>query len=87
MITGDFGPLRFWLVLNNWMNQPKSKISENLISFIPVRRADWVFKASVYKDKYVMLVCINSRSGEFQARHFTNQTEAVDYIEMLVNKN
>jgi hypothetical protein len=66
---------------------PKSKISPNLISFIPVRRADWVFKASVYKDRYVMLICINSKSGELQVRHFATQHEAVDYIEMLVEKS
>jgi hypothetical protein len=64
----------------------KSKIYGKLVSFIPVRRGDWVFKASVYRDKYVMIVAINPATCEFHTRHFKNQNEAVNWLEMLVEK-
>lgn len=63
----------------------KSKIYGKLISFIPVRRGNWVIKASVFKDKYVLLVMVNSSTAEFCTRHFDNQHEAVDWIDMVVS--
>ena len=65
----------------------KSKIYGKLISFVTVRRANWLFKASVYYDKYVMIVAINVQTAEFHTKYFSDQNEAVNWLEMLVEKD
>lgn len=76
---GDFGPLNILM--------QKSKIYGKLVSFVTVRRANWLFKASVYQDKYVMIIAINPSTSEFYTRHFTNQNDAVNWLEMIVEKD
>ena len=65
----------------------KSKIYGKLISFVTVRRANWLFKASVYHDKYVMIVAINVQTAEFHTKYFSNQNDAVNWLEMVVEKD
>lgn len=65
----------------------KSKVYGKLVSFVPVRRGNWVFKASVFHNKYVMIVAVNPTTAEFHTKHFSNQTEAVVWLEMIVEKD
>lgn len=65
----------------------KSKIYGKLISFVTVRRANWLFKASVYYDKYVMIVAINVQTAEFHTKYFSDQNEAVNWLEYIVDKD
>jgi hypothetical protein len=65
----------------------KSKIYGKLISFVTVRRANWLFKASVYHDKYVMIVAINVQTAEFHTKYFSDQNEAVNWLEYIVDKD
>ena len=65
----------------------KSKIYGKLISFVTVRRANWLFKASVYHDKYVMIVAINVQTAEFHTKYFSDQNEAVNWLEYIVVKD
>ena len=62
----------------------KAKLSPNLISFVSIRRGDWVMKISVFKTKEVLVVAQHYFETEkFDIRHFHNQNEAADYIEFL----
>jgi hypothetical protein len=63
----------------------KAKISPNMISFVTVRRGDWILKISVYKNKQVMVVAQHCYDYERTLiTFFTNQNIAADFIEQLV---
>jgi len=63
----------------------KAKLSPNMISFVTVRRGDWVLKISVYKNKQIMVVAQHCYEYERTlVRFFTDQNFAADFIEQLV---
>jgi hypothetical protein len=63
----------------------KSKISPNLLSFITVRRGDWLLKISVYKTKHVLLIAQNYYATEqIIIKHFKHHDEAADFIDKLI---
>ena len=63
----------------------KAKISPNLISFVTVRRGEWILKVSVYKNKQIMVIAQHCYEYEQMIiRCFGNQNEAADFIELLV---
>lgn len=65
----------------------KAKISPNMISFITVRRGEWYLKISVYKTSQIMVLAQHVYEMEnVSIRFFTNQHEAADYIEFLVDQ-
>jgi 5'(3')-deoxyribonucleotidase len=65
----------------------KAKISYNMISFITVRRGDWILKVSVYKGKQIMIVAQHCYDLEnVIVNFFTNQNNAADYIECLIKE-
>ena len=56
-----------------------------MISFVTVRRGDWILKISVYKNKQVMVVAQHYYDYERTLiTFFTNQNIAADFIEQLV---
>ena len=63
----------------------KAKISPNLISFVTVRRGDWIMKISVYKTKHVLLVAQNYYATEqIIVKHFIHHDDAAKFIDNLV---
>jgi hypothetical protein len=63
----------------------KAKLSPNMISFVTVRRGDWILKISVYRNKQVMVVAQHYYDYERTIIHFfTDQNYAADFIEQLV---
>jgi hypothetical protein len=63
----------------------KAKLSPNMISFVTVRRGDWILKISVYRNKQVMVVAQHCYEYERTiVQFFTNQNIAADFIEQLV---
>jgi len=58
-----------------------------MISFITVRRGDWLLKISVYKNTQIMIVALHAYEPDnFIVKYFTDQHEAADYIEFLVEQ-
>jgi hypothetical protein len=63
----------------------KAKLSPNMISFVTVRRGDWILKISVYKNKQIMVVAQHCYDYERTLiTFFTDQNYAADFIEQLV---
>jgi hypothetical protein len=63
----------------------KAKLSPNLISFVTVRRGEWILKVSVYKNKQIMVIAHHCYELEnLIIRSFNNQNAAADFIELLV---
>ena len=62
----------------------KAKVTKDMISFIPVRRGEWIFKISVWKTKQVMIIA----QHEFDLHRiyvecFSNQDDAANFIERV----
>lgn len=65
----------------------KAKVSPNLISFVTIRRGNWIMKISVYKAKEVLVLAQHYFETEkFQVVHFHDQNEAADYIDKLAEE-
>ena len=65
----------------------KAKVSPNLLSFVTVRRGDWIMKISVYKTKHVLLIAQNYYATEqIIIKHFKNHDEAANFIETLITE-
>lgn len=63
----------------------KAKLSPNLISFVTVRRGEWILKVSVFKSKQIMVVAQHCFDMEtVLVRFFIDQNMAADFIEQLV---
>lgn len=63
----------------------KAKISHNLISFVTVRRGEWILKVSVFKNKQIMVIAQKCYAmEELIIRYFLDQNNAADFIEQLV---
>jgi carbonic anhydrase len=62
----------------------KAKLSPNLISFVAIRRGDWIMKISVYKNREVLVIAQHYfELDNFHIKHFHEHNEAADYIEFL----
>jgi hypothetical protein len=62
----------------------KAKVTKDMISFIPVRRGDWIFKISVWKTKQVMVIAQNCYDiNIIYVEYFATQDAAADFIERL----
>jgi hypothetical protein len=62
----------------------KARVTQNLISFVMVRRGNWVMKISVYKTKAVLLVAQHYyETDRFLVKHFDDQNDAADFIDKL----
>jgi len=63
-------------------------MSPNLISFVTIRRGNWVMKISVSRTKEVLVVAQHYFDSDlFEVRHFRDQNEAADYIEFLARED
>ena len=66
----------------------RAKISPNLISFVTVRRGDWIMKISVYKQRDVLVIARHYYELEkIIVRHFGNQDEAANFLDMLAKED
>lgn len=62
-------------------------MSKNLISFVPVRRGNWVMKISLFKDRYVLVYAFNVVTGHMTIRQFADHNQAADFIDFLAEVN
>jgi hypothetical protein len=65
----------------------KAKVTKDMISFIPVRRGEWIFKISVWKNKQVMIVAQNCYDvSKIYTQCCLTQDEAAEFIERLASE-
>jgi len=63
----------------------RAKLSPNMISFVTVRRGEWILKISVFRNKQIMVVAQHCYELErLIVKFFTDQNHAADFIEQLV---
>lgn len=56
-------------------------------SFSPVTRNGWAIKFSVYRDCNILLLFTSLHTGQTIVRYFTEEDDAVDYINFVTSKN
>ncbi len=62
----------------------KAKVTKDMISFVPVRRGEWIFKISVWKTKQVMVIAQHCFDiNRIFVECFMTQDAAADFIERL----
>lgn len=65
----------------------KAKVSTNIVSYVTVRRGDWILKVSVFKNNQVIIVSQNYYATEqIMVKCFADKDKAADYIENLVKE-
>jgi hypothetical protein len=62
----------------------KAKLSPNMISFVAVRRGEWVLKISVFRNRQILVVAQNCYDFRTIVQYFIDQNHAADFIEQLV---
>ena len=63
----------------------KARFSPNLLSFVTVRRGEWLLKVSVFKNKQVMVLAMHCFEMEnVKLRVFNDHNKAADFIDQLV---
>jgi hypothetical protein len=58
-------------------------IRNNSKSFSPVVRNGWAIKFSVYREDNILLIFTSCYTGQTIVRYFTNEEDAVDYINFI----
>lgn len=56
-------------------------------SFSPVTRNGWAIKFSVYRDCNILLLFTSLHTGQTIVRYFTEEDDAVDYINFVTSQN
>jgi hypothetical protein len=62
----------------------KAKLSPNMISFVAVRRGEWILKISVFKNRQILVVAQHCYDFRTIVQYFIDQNHAADFIEQLV---
>lgn len=63
------------------------EIRNNTTCFMPVVRNGWIIKFSVHSNSNVLLVFTSKYTGQTIVRYFTDEEEAVDCINMIIQCN
>lgn len=69
------------------MNDKTKRVSigKNLLSYYTAVRGHWVFKTSVWNDSHIVVIGHNEITSEFFTRSFTDYSECVEFLEMMVS--
>jgi hypothetical protein len=64
----------------------KASVFPNMVTYVPIRRKDWVLKISIFKDSSIIIVGHNVYNFSTVLRHFVDADEAASYIDFLVEQ-
>ena len=62
-------------------------ISKNLLSYTTAMRGSWIFKASVFDEKQILVIGFNNETGEFFTKVFLSYHEVIDFLEFISFRN
>jgi len=71
--------------LNSLMNK-KASVFPNMVTYVPIRRKDWILKISIWKDKSILVVCYNVFTLSTVVRNFENADLAASFLDFLVEQ-
>ena len=62
------------------------EIKNNSRSFAPVIKNGWAIKFSTYRDNNILLLFTSLHTGQTVIRYFNDEENAVDFINMMLDK-
>jgi hypothetical protein len=68
------------------MINKKASIFPNMVTYVPIRRKDWVLKISIYKHKSIMVVGYNIFTFCSVVRQFSDPDMAASFIDFMVEQ-
>ena len=70
------------------LNQVKfNQIKSDLKLWSPVERNGWYIKFSIFKEEQVLLIFVSAYTCQTIIRYFSNENDAVKYINFLCDKD
>lgn len=61
--------------------------NKNLLSYLPIRRGNWVLQVSIFKNMHVLVIYNHYYEKEkFGLNHFDNYDNASEFIESLIKE-
>jgi hypothetical protein len=63
------------------------EIKNNSKSFSPVIKNGWAIKFSTYRDNNILLIFSSIHTGQTIVRYFTDEDDAVMYINYIIGKS
>lgn len=63
------------------------EIKNNSKSFAPVIKNGWAIKFSTYRDSNILLVFSSIHTGQTIVRYFSDEDDAVMYINYIISKS
>jgi len=64
----------------------KASVFPNMVTYVPIRRKDWILKISIWKDKSILVVCYNVFTLSTVVRNFENADLAASFLDFLVEQ-
>ena len=55
--------------------------------FDPVLRNGWIIKVSIYKNSDILLIFTSKYTGQTIVRYFSEEDDAVEFINMITSKD
>jgi hypothetical protein len=64
----------------------KASVFPNMVTYVPIRRKDWVIKISIWKDKSILLIAYNVYTFASVTKQFDNADLAASFIDFMVEQ-
>jgi hypothetical protein len=58
----------------------------NMVTYVPIRRRDWVCKVSIFKDHSILIVCYNVYTFSTVVRQFDDADLAASFLDFLIEQ-
>jgi len=71
--------------LNSFMKK-KASVFPNMVTYVPIRRKDWVLKISIFKDKSILVIGYHVYTFSSIVRQFDNADLAASFIDFMVEQ-
>lgn len=57
-----------------------------MVTYVPIRRRDWVLKISIFKDRSILIVGYNVYTFSTVVKQFDNADLAASFVDFLVEQ-
>ena len=57
-----------------------------MVTYVPIRRKDWVLKISIYKDKSILVVGYHTYNFTTVVKQFQNADLAAAFLDFLIEQ-
>jgi len=64
----------------------KASVFPNMVTYVPIRRKDWVLKISIFKDKSILIVGYHIYNFATCIKQFDNADLAASFVDFLVEQ-